>query len=253
MALNAKKIKGKPSGPSQPNLEPGTYPGRLVQIIDYGLQPQRPYQGQEKPPAYEIGLTYELVDEFMLDEEGNPMEDKPRWISETIPLHNLRSEKARSTARYHAFDPDEVHEGDWTALAGEPANITIVNNKSGDRVYDNVGNVTSMRPRDAKNTPPLVNETRILSLDDDNVELFLSLPEWIQDKIKDGLEWESTNLYKALQRQKGSSDTKGSQKEEKPVSEAPKRSKRVVEEDEGDEIDSIPFDADGKVEDNENW
>lgn len=251
MALNAKKIKNKSSGPRQPNIEPGSYPARLVQLIDYGLQPQRPYQGQDKPPAYEIGITYELLDEFMLDEEGKEIEDKPRWISETIPLYNLKADKAKSTQRYHSFDPDEEYEGDFTQLIGAPCIVTIVNNKSRDgNVYDNVATIAGMRPKDARSAPQLVNEPRVLSLDEENTELFLSLPEWIQDKIKNGLEWESTNLYKALQEEKDSSGTTSSQKKEKPVSEAPKRSKKVVED---EEEDSIPFEADGLVEENENW
>ena len=205
MSLNASKIKSTNNGPKQPNIEPGTYPARWVQLIDYGLQPQRPYQGQEKQPAYEMGITYELLDEFMLDEEGNEIEDKPRWISEIIPLHSLKADKAKSTQRYKAMDPDEVHEGDFTKLIGEPCNVTIVNNKSKDgRVFDNVATISAMRPKDARGAPKLVNEPRVLSLDDTNTELFLSLPEWIQDKIKSGLEWESTNLYKALNGNKNS-------------------------------------------------
>src|SRR5690606_4932931 len=163
----------------------------------------------------------------------------------------------KSTQRYHAFDPDEEHGGDFTQLVGEPCIVTIVNNKSRDgNVYDNVATIAGMRPKDARSAPPLVNEPRVLSLDEENTELFLSLPEWIQERIKSGLEWESTNLYKALQEARGSSGTQGSQEKEKPVSESPKRSKKVVVEDEeGDDDldDSIPFEADGLVEENENW
>ena len=73
MGLNAKKVAhtGGSKGPAQEPIEPGTYPVRVAQIIDLGLQPQRPYQGQEKPPAYEIMMTYEFLDEFCLDEDGN--------------------------------------------------------------------------------------------------------------------------------------------------------------------------------------
>lgn len=236
MTLNAKKIKMNSSGPKQPNIEPGTYPARPVQLIDYGLQPQRPYKGEEKQPAYEIGITYELLDEFMLDEEGNEIEDKPRWISETMPLHNLKAERAKSTQRYMALDPEETFEGDFTKLIGIPCNVTIVNNKATNgNVYDNVAGITAMRPKDAKSAPQLVNEPRVLSLDSDNTELFLSLPEWIQDKIKSGLEWETTNLYKALNGEKKTTK------------------KKEVETDEED--DSIPFDVDEKAvdEEEENW
>ena len=53
MALNIKKTgnKGSADRIPQANIEPGVYPARLVQLFDLGLQPQRPFQGKDKPPA----------------------------------------------------------------------------------------------------------------------------------------------------------------------------------------------------------
>jgi len=128
MALNANKIpaNGNNNRVEQPALDPGVYPARIVQILDMGLQPQRPYKGEEKAPAYELSVTYELVDAFMVDEEGNEIEDKPRWVSETFPLHNLKADLAKSTKRYKAIDPDEQFGGDWSQLLDQPINVTLV-------------------------------------------------------------------------------------------------------------------------------
>lgn len=79
MGLNAKKAAGGSDRVAQEVLEPGVYPARLVQLIDLGVQPQRPFQGKDKPPAQEIMITYEFTDEFLKDEDGNEIEDKPRW------------------------------------------------------------------------------------------------------------------------------------------------------------------------------
>ena len=201
MTLNAKNVAGGNGGGNrvaQETLEPGNYPARLVQIIDFGLQPQRPYMGKDKPPAQEIGLTYELVDAFMKDEEGNELEDKPRWISETMPLHNLQNTKARSTERYKAFDPDEVHGGDWTQVIGDPCMVTVVNNAKGDKVYENVGNVTQMRARDAAKCPELKNPVKVFDLDDPDMEVFAKLPKWIQEKIQGNLNFKGSKLEKLV-------------------------------------------------------
>lgn len=199
MALNARKVKGNNSRVEQPNLEPGGYPARLVQIIDYGLQPQRPFQGQDKPPALEIGLTYELCDEFMVDEKGNIVEDKPRWISETIPLHNLQADKAKSTQRYYALDPTEQFEGDFTKLLGLPCIVNVVNNKSNNgKVYDNVASLSTVRAKDAVKLPELVNDPVVFSLDEPDMEVFQKLPEWIQDKLKANLNFNGSILQRAL-------------------------------------------------------
>jgi hypothetical protein len=199
MALNAKAIVAeKKRGRVQPNLEPGGYPARVVQIIDLGLQPQRPYQGKDKPPAHEIMLTYELVDEFMLDENDKPLKDKPRWVSETLPFYGLQADKAKSTLRYNALDPVGAHDGNFAALINSPCTVTIVNNKNGDKVYDNVGAVSTMRPREAANCPDLVNPPKVFDLDAPDMEVFNSLPEWLRDKIKGNLNFKGSALERKL-------------------------------------------------------
>lgn len=203
MSLNAKKIKmsGGNSGPKQEPIEAGSYPARVVQVIDLGLQAQQPWQGQEKPPAHMIRLTYELVDEFCLDEAGNEMENKPRWISEDFALYSLQADKAKSTKRYLAIDPDDVNDGDFTGLVSFPCNVTVVQkkSKSSGNIYNNVGGVTSVRPKDAARMAELVNPSKVFVLDEPDMEIFNSLPEWLQEKITGNLEYQGSNLQKALE------------------------------------------------------
>ncbi len=203
MGLNANKVAGNGGNRvEQPVLDAGTYPCRLVQVLDLGIQPQRPYQGQEKPPAHEIMLTYEFLDEFMIDENGDEQEDKPRWLSETMPFHSLQADKARSTKRYYALDPNEACEGDFTKLVGTPCLVTIVNNagkgKNAGKIYSNIANVAAMRERDAQKAPDLVNPPKVFVLDEPDMEVFGSLPQWLQDKIKENLEFKGSKLDELL-------------------------------------------------------
>lgn len=226
MGLKAPKGNENRDYVAQPNIEPGSYPARLVQIIDLGLQPQRPYQGQEKAPAHEIMLTYELVDCFMVDAEGNDIEDKPRWISETFPLHSLKSEKAKSTKRYLAFDPEQTYEGDWSQMIGEPIMVTVINNAVGDKIYDNIGNISPMRPKDAARCPDLVNPSKVFDLQEPNIEVFNALPEWLREKIKGNLEFSGSPLQQLLSNEKPKKEEKAPAKGRKQEPKAP------VEEDE---------------------
>lgn len=215
MGLNAKKVGGNGGNRTpQANIEPGTYPARLVQIIDLGLQAQRPYQGKDKPPAQEIMLTYELVDTFMVDEEGNDIEDKPRWISETLPFYGLYADKAKSTQRYNAIDPTGEFDGDFTKAIGQPINVTIVNNAVGEKVYDNIATISAMRPRDADKCPELVNPSKLLDLDAPDLEVFNALPEWLRDKIKTNLNYKGSPLEQLLG---GGGDRPRSAKAAKPA------------------------------------
>lgn len=243
MALDTKKIPSSGNGGNrveQPVLEAGVYPARVVQIIDLGLQPQSAQNKMkygEKAPTNEISVTYELVDSFMIDEEGNELEDKPRWISEIFSIYSLEADMAKSTKRYKALDPEEVFEGDFSKLLGTPCNVTIVINKKGDKVYTNIGNVGGMRPRDAAKCPELVNDSRFFDLDEPSLEIFNGLPKWIQEKIASNLEFKGSKLEEVL----GGAAPETKEKP-KPTRKAPKK-----EEPEGD--DDPAFDPDEAADD----
>lgn len=197
MALQAKNIQNN-NRPQQEVLEADVYRARVVQILDLGLQPQRAYQGKDKAPANEIMLTYELVDEFMKDEAGEDIEDKPRWISETLPFYGLFADKAKSTMRYNAFDPSGVYDGDFSKCIDTPVNVTVVNNAVGDKVYNNVGNVAAMSAKKAATMPELVNPSKVFDLDAPDMEIYNALPEWLRDKIKANLNFQGSALQVAL-------------------------------------------------------
>lgn len=204
MALNAKKVPfgGGNKGPQQEPIDAGTYPCRVVQVLDLGLQPQRPYQGEEKPPAHEIMITYEFLDEFCLDDDGNELDDKPRWLSETMPLRNLESDLAKSTKRYIALDPNDDLDGDFLQLVGIPCMVTVTakngKGKNADKVYNNISSISTMRPKEAAKAPELVNPSKVFQLEEPDLEVLGSLPQWLQDKIKDNLEFDGSELDKVL-------------------------------------------------------
>ncbi|MDG1314776.1 MAG: hypothetical protein P8P29_04525 [Flavobacteriaceae bacterium] len=210
MGLNARNIESSGAGKfkRQAALEAGTYPARLVQVVCKGLQPQPPYQGNEKPPQVELYVTYELLDEFILDEDGNELKDKPRWISETFGLFNLSTELAKSTKRYFAIDPTESHKGDWGKLGGTAVMVTIVQtpDKKGKKddegntvIYNNISSVQTMREKDAKRADPLVNPVRVFDPYEPDMDSYFALPEWLRDKIKEGLDFGGGALEKALE------------------------------------------------------
>jgi hypothetical protein len=203
MSLNAKNAP-RASGKSnnQPIIEIGTYPARVVQLIDLGLQAQKPFAGEEKEPAHEILLGYELVDSFMLDENGKEMEDKPRWVSETFPFRNLSADKATSTKRYKAFDPDMAFDGEWTMVVGCPCMVTIAHNvgkgKNAGKTFVNVSNVATMRAAQAAKCPALKNEPIVFLQDEPDMKVWEKLPDWLKDKLKSNLNFKGSKLQEML-------------------------------------------------------
>jgi len=203
MGLNVKNIKSNAGNRvEQPLLEVGGYPARVVQVIDLGLQAQLPYMGNEKPPAHMVQVTYELADEFMLDEAGEALEDKPRWLNEEFPLKSLDLDRAKSTQRYLALDPQLKEDGDFTKLIGYPCIVNVVHNagkgKNAGRTFCNVGSLSAMREKEAKKLPELVNPPKVFILDEPDVDVFRSLPEFVQDKIKANLNYEGSKLQALL-------------------------------------------------------
>src|SRR5574337_584130 len=187
MSLNLNK-QPKVGGTKQNIIEIGTYPARLVRVIDFGLQARNPYKGQEKPPAYQADLTYEMLDVFMVDKDGNEDETKPRWISETINISHPSADLATSTKRAKALDPNGDFDFDLSKMIGAPCMITIVHKESKGKTYANVGTVTTMRTKDADKAPKLVNKPVVFDLDNPDMNVFDSFPEWIKEKITSNLE-----------------------------------------------------------------
>lgn len=231
MALKAPQQSNNSDYKPQAALEPGTYPARIVRVLDLGLQPQQPYQGQEKKPAHVINVTYELVDVFMVDDEGNDLEDKPRWISEDFPLNSLSSDLAKSTKRSNAIDPKNEFEGDWSQYLGLPCLVTTRNYKKKDgSLGDGVSNVSAVRSKDAAKMEELKNPAVFFDLSNPDLEIFNKLPKWMQEKIQSNLEYAGSPLDRALN---GKAAPKPAKKEE-PKKEAPEAG-------EGEDEDEIPW------------
>lgn len=198
MALNAATAPmGNGGGKKQEPVAIGTYMARLVQVLDLGLQPQE-YQGQIKDPKQEVNLTYELVTEFMKDDEGKPDETKPRWVGESFVLNNLKADLAKSTKRIKAIDQKNEFKGNLIDMIGMPCLVTIAHNKSQKtgNIYANISMVSP--PMAGIPCPPLKNEPKVFDLSNPDPAIFLSLPEFLQAKIKANLEYPGSKLDRLL-------------------------------------------------------
>lgn len=202
MTFNAKKLPSGSNTKRPPALEEGSYPARLVQLINMGIQPSRPFKGEEKPPRLTVRVTYELLDEFLKDEDGLDMEDKPRWLSEEFAFMSLKQDKATSTKRYYALDPEDKADGDWSQLLAAPCMVTVVaeaDKRPGmDIIYNKVGSISAMRPKEAAKAPGLVNPTLLWDFYSPDIEVFKNFPEWLQTKIQSAVDYDGSKLQQLL-------------------------------------------------------
>lgn len=217
MSLNLKNQKSTGGGNRVPqdNIEVGSYPARVVRILDLGLQAGQEFEGRMKPNAHKVDFTYELLDCFMKDKDGNFDESKPRWISEDFPLHRPDADLAKSTKRAKAIDPSNSCDYDLTKMLGMPCMVTVGHKVSKGKTYDKVLDVAPMRASQAASAPALKNEPILFLLDNPDMEVFNKLPPFMQDRIKGNLEFKGSKLEAALGGK--SEETKEVPAQEEPV------------------------------------
>ncbi|AXH71969.1 MAG: hypothetical protein [Podoviridae sp. ctbj_2] len=183
---------------AQELLENGSYPARVVRVVDWGVQPQPPFQGAAKPPAQMISVTYEFPEEFIKDEDGNDVENKPRWLSEAFPLRPLASDLAKSTARSKAIDVEGKFGGDWSQYLGLPCEPVIGFYESKGKKYNTVKSVNPLRKAKAQKLEELQNDAFFFDLQNPDREAFDKLPKWEQAKICSNLNFKGSKLFDIL-------------------------------------------------------
>ena len=127
---------------------------------------------------------------------------------------------AKSTKRYKAIDPDLKFDGDFVELVSEPCMVTVTatpgKGKHEGKVFNNVASVATMRAKEARKAADLINPPKTFLLDEPDLEILGSLPDWLQDKIKANLEFKGSALEAAL-----SGDTPKEEKKPKAKKAAP--------------------------------
>jgi hypothetical protein len=207
MARNANNQASNSNKIEQEALH-GSQIARIVQVIFLGVQEQRAFQGQSKPDVDQVRVTYELSHAFMADEAGNPLADKPRWVSETFPFLNADGDLATSTKRYKAFNPTAKVPADhvWSdALLGQAIQVQLssrlaAHGKHAGKTFTDVKGVTPPATMPGYEQPALVNPPVFFDPADDevDVEVFNSFPDWLQELLKGAKDYAGSALATAL-------------------------------------------------------
>lgn len=193
MALNFSETKKRVD---YGRVEDGTYPARVVRIIDFGLQyatdfktgEVKKYDDGNDVIQHKVWIDFELPTET-IDIDGIK---KPRWYGKeyTVSSH----EKAAIQALLKAADPDgkaTMKGKNVVGLLGLPVMLTIGSTSTGKA---KVAGITRLIK--GMSVDPLANPTLFFDLDEATYKDFELLPEWMQKRIKDGVDFESTGLYK---------------------------------------------------------
>lgn len=192
MSLNMNKTA--PSAKQRKLLTDGQHMARIVEVIDLGLQKQMPWKGEEKPPAYMMYITFEFPNE-RIDVQG---ESKPMWKSKDLKLSS--HEMSICFKWYNKLDPKNEFGGDWSKLIGKECAVLIIHEegkgKNTGKTFDKIADVMPLMA--GMTVPELENDPKLFDLGSPNLDVFNSLPSWLQDKVKGNLEYENSKLYRLL-------------------------------------------------------
>lgn len=172
-------------------LEEGMYDARIVQIIDIGQQAHVPNPKIKTPKdQYKFVVKFELSDEFMLNEDGTPNEQKPRWFDFEVAYtpDGYMHEKSILLKLWNAVGADEDTE--LKDLIGRPVGVMLSKyvRKTGAKAgteANKVSAVLKLKEKDAAKLPPLVNPTTFFDLSEPDLAIFNALPSGNQYALKD--------------------------------------------------------------------
>ena len=170
-----------------PNIEDGSYPGYVIRIIDIGMQEKTDYKtGESVGQRPTVEVTFELPTELM-EYHG---EQKPRWLSkeyiysisqkgnvyinEKSGLAELIKSCGKATGE---FEHDSFY--DIRKLLGETCLVNVGTTSGGN---DKVTSTTKL-PKGFPQLPEPSKEPKCFDLDEPDMEMYDSLPQWMRDKI----------------------------------------------------------------------
>lgn len=173
------KIKDR-AKPKTPPVEPGVYMAICIGCVDLGEQYNETFKNRSNKCLYIFELIGETIE---VDGEMKPRQLSKEFAISSSSKSNLR--KFIESWNGKSYTDDDFMELDLFDQIGKSCQINVVLNDT--KEYANIDNLMPL-PR---GMAPFITETPSVRWDmsawDD--EVFKTLPEWIQDKIKKSTEY----------------------------------------------------------------
>lgn len=174
------KIKDR-AKPKVPPVDPGVYMAVCIGIIDLGKQ----YSEAFKNYSNKCMIVWELPGET-IEIDG---EQKPRQLSKEFTIASSNKSNLRKFIESwngKTYSDEEFINIELFDQIGKPCQLNVVLNSTGE--YANVDNIMPIPrgfPAPTTETPPIKWDIEAW-----NDEVFNTLPEWIQEKIKKSTQYQ---------------------------------------------------------------
>ena len=174
------KVKDR-ARPKVPTVEPGVYFAVCIGVIDLGEQ----YSEKFKNYSNRVQFVWELPSET-IEVDGK---QEPKQLSKEFAVATKKNSSLRtfiSSWNSKAYTDEEFQEVELFDQIGKARQLNVVLSESGE-----YANVDSVMPIPKGFTAPESCTTPILwDMDNWNDEVFKTLPEWVQDKIKKSTQYQ---------------------------------------------------------------
>lgn len=167
----------------------GNHVARCVQMIHLGTK-EFEYSGEIKKQN-KVRLVWELLDEsFTYEKDGEEITSNFMIGKEyTLSMHEKSSlRKELQSWRGKPFTADEAKSFDITKLLNVPCMLNVIHRESNDgsKTYANISSISSV----PKSLKPGEATTELIEFNfDDKFEIFDTLPDWLQERIKESDEY----------------------------------------------------------------
>lgn len=174
------KIKDR-AKPKVPPVEPGVYMAVCIGFIDLGEQYSEKFKSYSSKGMYVWELPGETIE---IDGEQKPRQLSKEFTISGSSKSNLR--KFVESWNGKSYSDEDFMEFDLFDQVGKACQLNVVLNET--KEYANVDNLMPI----PKGFPSPTTETPHIKWDTEHWsdEVFATLPEWIQDKIKKSTQYQ---------------------------------------------------------------
>ena len=189
MSLKTKDRKDQNNRTPLPEIKAGTYMGRIVSVVDVGVQPQEDYETkEEKPPKEECFIAVEFPKLRMERDE----EDLPRWLSKKFKVMGPQ-EFGYENSNVKKMLENLMEDGDWSTLVDVPVMCSIAHTVTGN---PKIVSMTSVP--EGVEVPALENEAVVFDFYDPDLEVFNKLPAFMQKITTEAVDFSGSDLERLL-------------------------------------------------------
>lgn len=200
-AVKAEDVTKKGNAPV---LDAGVYPARILSIIDLATQPGSP---QYPDPKLKLEFRMECLDEFMVDDAGEPIADKPRTFNYEVS-YNADGYMHEKSSIYKLLAA--IPNGFTLSLCdmvGAPVSLMLTkyvkkSGKNAGKDDNKIASVLPMKAKDIPNAAPLVGKPLFFDFSEPDLEVFNKLFKGnqyaAQDRIKASTDFPGSLLAKLL-------------------------------------------------------